>query len=192
MKPVEYLGKVEPIVIALFEAILASERKASQEHLLYWAKHEYHCHQLEYDSETAGDDDKKRHHASQAAEAKEELLLINAASAAACGAVLQIAQQCIAMAWPEPAVRQRKGRLLGSQALSAVICNARNQALHFEEGNLRNGTKGCIDLLHKELKLDTLDLSGTRRSLAKDILSLLGWHSYELFAKDMVALLAEP
>ena len=116
-------------------------------------------------------------------ESNEALLLIDTATAAA-GAILQMAHQCIALAWP---IKQRldKGRLVGSQHLSSVIWNGRNQTMHFEDGKPNNQTPNCLDILHKEFSLDISDLASKPRSLAKDIIGLLGWHSYEIFANDI-------
>ena len=57
--------------------------------------------------------------------------------------------------------------------------------MHFEDGKPNNQTQNCLDILHKEFSLDISDLASKPRSLAKDIIGLLGWHSYEIFANDI-------
>lgn len=191
MKPIDYLSKVEPIVIALFDALAHAERRSAEEHKILAPKREFHKYQSERFLQSAGyDDERSKSHGKKVAEANEALLLIHTATSAAAGGVLQIAKQCISMAWTEEENRFNKGRLMGSQHLSSVIWHARNQALHFEEGVSKNtGTRQCIDRLHSELGLDNSDLGSKPRSLAKDVIALLEWHSYENFAKDMGVML---
>lgn len=190
MKPIDYLSKIEPIVITLFQVLVHAERRAAEEHKIWKPMREFHEYHSERFSQSAGDDDERsKSHGKKVAEANQTLLLIHTATAAAAGGVLQIARQCISMVWTEEENRFNKGRLLGSQHLSSVIWHARNQALHFEEGVSKNaGTRQCIDQLHNELGLDNSDLRLRPRSLAKDVIALLGWHSYESFAQDMNAL----
>lgn len=179
MKAVEYLSTIEPITVALFTALGDAERKREEKHRYLEPKSRY-LERLNY--------------AHSRAEAHQALLLIDGASAAAAGAVLQIARLCISIRdWPEDQ-RPHKGRKIGSQALASVIWYSRNQAVHFEEGDPKSKkTRHCLDLLHKECGLEIGNLDATpRRSLARQVINLLGWHSYELFAKDMVTLLAEP
>lgn len=190
MKPVEYLSKIEPIVIALFDALIHAERRAQGEHNILAPMLEYHKYQLvslsqtnEYDNASIIYSDKK------VADAREALFLIHTASEAAASAVLQIAKQCVSMAWPIGEHKFNKGRLVGSQPLSSVIWHARNQALHFEDGKSYPATKKCLNLLQSELGLDISNLKSKPRSLAKDIFKLLEWHSYVNFADDMKALL---
>jgi len=57
--------------------------------------------------------------------------------------------------------------------------------MHFEDGKPNNQTQNCLDILHKEFSLDISDLASKPRSLAKDIIGLLGWHSYEIFANNI-------
>ncbi|MGZ8216910.1 hypothetical protein [Methylomagnum sp.] len=192
MKPIDYLAKVESTVFALFQAIAAADEKAAAEHKVLSPMFDYYSYEFERWSHIEEYDDERLNYVhSRAAEAREALLLINTASAAASGAILQISKQCISMAWPKN-IRLTKGRLIGSQRLSEIIWYARNQALHFETGNLNKDTKQSIELLGQEFGLDLAGLDHNPRSLARDVISLLGWKNYEIFAREMVDLLEEP
>jgi len=57
--------------------------------------------------------------------------------------------------------------------------------MHFEDKSPHKKTKQCLDILHKEFSFDNSDLELRPRSLAKEVISLLGWHSYKMFADDI-------
>lgn len=193
MRPVDYLGHVEPILCTLFHALHQADERAFAKHRVLDPMLRYHRYQIqrwskpeEYDAERL-----TYAHASEQ-EAHQALLLINTASSSAASAILQTAKQCIAMAWPG-ADRLKKGRDVGSQPLASVIWHARNQALHFEEGLPKNEhTLACLKVLSREFELDVAVLATSPRSLARDIVALLEWHDYRSFANDMIALLNEP
>lgn len=187
MEPIEFLAKVEPIVASIFQAFIHAERRSMDECRMYSPRLDFYNYKLSQQSAQKDSqiDEQQEHYCAKVTESNEALLLIDIATAAAAGAILQIAHQCISLAWP---IEQRldKGRLVGSQHLSSVIWNGRNQAMHFDEGEPKyTQTKNCLDILHKEFALDISDLASRPRSLAKDIIGLLGWHSYEMFANDM-------
>ena len=186
MEPIEYLAKIEPIVVSLFQAFIHAERRSADEYRVHAPRQEFYNYKLSQKSAQNDDRIDKQHedYCANANESKEVLLLIDTATAAAAGAILQIAQQCIALTWPD-GQRLDKGRPVGSQHLSSVIWNGRNQAMHFEDGEAKKQTKNCLDILYKDFSLDISDLASRPRSLAKDIIGLLGWHSYEIFANDM-------
>lgn len=193
MRPVEYLGHVEPIVCSLFHALLQADKKAEAEHRIIDPMLRYHYYQIERWSKPDEYDAERVNSAHvRAKEAREALLLIGTASSSAASAILQTAKQCIALAWPK-ADGLQKGRKVGSQSLASVIWHARNQALHFEEGLPKNkDTRACLTVLGREFGLDVAVLETSPRSLARDIVALLGWIDYQSFANDMVALLNEP
>jgi len=192
VRAVEYLGRVEPVCRSMFDALHAAEHQAENERRYLEPQFEYLRFQFEHWSQIEEYDDQRLNYAhSRAGEAHQALLLIDTAAAAAAGSILQIAKLCISMAWPSTD-RFSKGRMVGSQHLSRVIWQARNQALHFEEGMPRDRrTRECIEALSVEVGLDIRQLAETPRSLAKDVVGLLGWHSYEGFARDMCAMLDE-
>jgi hypothetical protein len=186
MEPIEYLAKVEPIVVSIFQALTHAERKSADEYRIHSPRLDFYNYKLSQKSgQTDGQiDEQQENYCVKARESNEALLLIDTATAAAAGAILQIAHQCIALAWKKPP-RLNKGRFVGSQHLSSVIWNGRNQAMHFEDGKSKMQTKNCLNILQLEFSLDMSDLDSRPRSLAKDIIELLGWYSYEIFSNDM-------
>jgi hypothetical protein len=193
MKAVDYLSCIEPVVVSLFNALLDAESRRESEQRYLEPKFRYLSYQFSHWSQVEEHDDERLNYThSRAREAHQALLLIDSASAAAAGAILQVARLCVSMAWTNDQ-SQLKGRRVGTQALASVIWHTRNQALHFEDGIPKNEkTRACLEMLHNECGLDTAQLDSIPRSLARQVIGILGWHSYELFAKDMVALLAEP
>jgi hypothetical protein len=194
MKPIDFLGKVEPIVIGMFDSVNQADIRSysirevfepQKRHYAYIFSHRQLIE--EYDDETLN------HYYGKVAEAHQELLLINIASAAAAGAILQIARQCISMTWRSYNERMDKGKVIGSQKLSKIIWHSRNQALHFEEGTPTNdSTRACIEKIAEEFGLNIDDLDKFPRSLAREILGVLSWDKYEQFAIDIVQMLEEP
>ena len=195
MKPIDYLSKIEPVVQSQFSSIVAAERILYDERKYIEPEFDYYKFQFEQWSNLEEVDDLRVQYAhSRMGEAYQSLLLADIACAAAASAILQTAKQCVSMAFPGSA-RLSKGRSVGvSQPLSAVIWHARNHALHFEEGwpPKNRETEKSLLLLQDEAGLNVKILGHTTKSLAYEILKILGWHSYELFAKDMVALLEMP
>lgn len=194
MKPIDYLSKIEPVLQSQFSSIVAAERILYAERRYIEPEFDHHKFELERWSNLEEVDDLRVHDAHLRKNAAHQtLLLADVACAAAASAILQIAKQCVSMAFSGSA-RFSKGRVIGkSQHLSAVIWHARNHALHFEEGWPTNsGTEKSLLLLQAEVGLNVKVLRNTTKSLAYEILKILGWHSYESFAKDMVNLLETP
>ncbi len=186
MKPIDYLTKIEPINVLLFEAVLAADLIAEAERGYLKPQYEYHAFEFNRNSATEENDNLKL------AELRESIVLINTGGSSAAGAILQTSKQCISMAWNDEE-RFSKGRKIGTQYLSSVIWHARNQALHFEEGVSTNPkTRECITLLESDVGLDVRDLGGIPRSLAREILIILKWENYESYARDMVNMLEMP
>lgn len=104
------------------------------------------------------------------------------------GAILQIAKQGISLVHGQPG-NGPTGRALGSLVIRDIIVQARNQSMHYEEGNPRNGVRLLFDALKSDhgdvfcLKLH----AGQNR--AKQVLDLLGWNSYAAYLDDMRTLL---
>jgi len=103
------------------------------------------------------------------------------------GAILQIAKQGISVvhgrldASPD-------GRTLGTSTLKALIWQGRNQAIHFEDGNFSNP----VVTLFAELEAaygPKFSLAAHRnRSLAKQVIDLLGWRTYAAYQSDAASL----
>lgn len=127
--------------------------------------------------------DKDRYHKD------EELRLVQAKVAthefsrsALAGSLLQYAKQGISLCHAGLG-NCPSGRAIGSQHLKDVIWNARNQAIHWEEGNLHGPTKACFDNLAKDFGLSFSNYH--QRSLAFDVVELIKWISFQDFERDM-------
>ncbi|MGH3849432.1 MAG: hypothetical protein ACRDRT_06995 [Pseudonocardiaceae bacterium] len=107
--------------------------------------------------------------------------------AAMSGAVLQHAKQAISMVHGGPKACP-DGRLVSAtQNLAPVIWQARNQASHWEEGNLNHPVVDCFNALGAEV--DSYFFSDLyTRSLAFDVLHLMGWRSWAAFHNDLLSL----
>jgi hypothetical protein len=105
--------------------------------------------------------------------------------AALAGALLQHAKQGISIVHGPPSSAPT-GRNIGSLPLRTVIWEGRNQAIHWEEGGLRTAGKKCFDALASEQ--DPRFANHGQRSLAMDIVELLGWRDFYKFAADMKSL----
>lgn len=101
------------------------------------------------------------------------------------GALLQIAKQGISIVHGSLA-NCPDGRTIGDETLKNVIWHARNQSLHFEEGNYRLPVVECFKTLENDFGLK-FNLSD--KNLSKDIVDLLGWKDYSVYESDMVSLL---
>lgn len=191
MQPVEFLSHVEPSVQALFAAMRNAD--SMRKSAVRFLEPAYRAQKFEAERWSLVSSTNENHVAQlQVANSLTAIVLADTAAAASAGAILQIAKQCIVMAWL-PEARLTKGRKVGSQSLSAVIVYSRNQAQHFEEGPKRNDkTEECIQKLSQEMGLDISTLLATPRSLARDIVRILNWESYEMFASDLFRLFQEP
>ncbi len=101
------------------------------------------------------------------------------------GTLLQYAKQGISIAHRELAACP-EGRLVGRQPLKQVIWQGRNQALHWEDGNPHPPVRRCFDTLAADG--DLVFTGYTARNLAFEVIRLLGWESYEAFARDLQSL----
>ncbi len=134
VKPIDYLTRIEPIIVMQFNAIVSAEKILYAERKCIEPEFDYYKYQYEQWTNLEEVDDMRVQYAhSRMGEAYQSLLLVDTACAAAASAVLQTAKQCISMTWAGKD-RFAKGRAIGSQYISAVIWHSRNHALHFEEG----------------------------------------------------------
>jgi hypothetical protein len=103
-------------------------------------------------------------------------------AAALSSALLQIARQGISSVHGGRV--PPSGRLIGTQSLSVVIWEARNQAMHWEE------TGGAHRPTFETLARDVDPKFGEyrERSLAFDVVELLGWRTVDSFNADLVSL----
>ena len=105
-------------------------------------------------------------------------------AAALASALLQIARQGISIVHGGPV--SPLGRLIGTQPLSVVIWEARNQAMHWEDDQLRERLEECFETLAREI--DPKYGEYRARSLAFDVADLLGWRTVDSFDDDFAAL----
>jgi hypothetical protein len=110
------------------------------------------------------------------------------AMGALCTALLQIAKQGLSTVHggePDPPI----GRDVGSQRLTKVIWEARNQAMHFEEDSLRTPVKRCFRSLQADFG-DHFSLTlHAKKNLACRVIQLLEWTSFAKFATDLDSVL---
>lgn len=111
------------------------------------------------------------------------------ATQAIAGGVLQIAKQGISL------VHGRKsdapeGRKIGSLPVRDIIWEARNQALHFEEGGYKRPVAEVFRTLEREQASEFSLAAHGSQSRAKQALRLLGWATFADYARDMDNLLS--
>lgn len=111
------------------------------------------------------------------------------ATAALCGALLQLAKQGISVA--NGGFNGPPGRAIGTQPLRDVIRHTRNQAFHWEEGRLTPNTLLCFQAFDADFGL-VYTRDCTHRSLATEVIDVLGWHSYTAYETDMLSLAPRP
>lgn len=101
---------------------------------------------------------------------------------ALAGNLLQVAKQGLSTAfgdetnWPD-------GRVVGNQTLKAVIRGARNQTIHWEEGNCRPATEQVFQGLVQDFGAPFGEYNTA--NLAMPVLALLDWRTYEDYVADM-------
>jgi hypothetical protein len=77
------------------------------------------------------------------------------------------------------------GRPIGTQSLSVVIWEARNQATHWDEVRRRELTD-CFETLAREV--DTRYGEYRERSLAFDVVELFGWRTIDSFNANLASM----
>lgn len=102
---------------------------------------------------------------------------------ALCGNLLQYGKQGLSIQFGKHRVGCPEGRQIGSLGLDEVIWQARNQALHWEDGKFNDSVVKCFEKLRDNC--DKVFAEYQQRSLAYEIVQLLGWHATEDFMRDM-------
>lgn len=105
-----------------------------------------------------------------------------------CGAILQIAKQGISIVHNGLA-NAPDGRNIGTLKIKDVIWQARNQAIHFEEGNFSQKVVNVFSSLERDFGADFSLAQHQKKSRAKQIIFLLGWNDYANYSNDMQRLL---
>lgn len=131
--------------------------------------------------------DKERHHVAQGAAELRQLVDLHEFSVSSlAGSLLQHAKQGISIVHGGLA-NCPDGRTVASQQnLKTVVWQARNQAIHWEEGNLRPAVRACFD----DLRDNVEPVFGAyhTRSLAFEVVQLLGWTDLARFKADLASL----
>lgn len=104
------------------------------------------------------------------------------------GAILQIAKQGISFVYGN-LVKCPNGRTIGSQYIKEIIWHARNQSMHFEEGNFKLPLINCFQLLENDFGAEFSTINYTTKNLGNNIIQLLKWKEYADYESDMIHLL---
>ena len=106
---------------------------------------------------------------------------------ALAGSVLQFAKQGIALQYGRNRTNCPPGRTIGTQSLSEVIWQGRNQALHWEDGQFSTAVEVCFTKLGNEIDRKLADYR--TRNLAFDVVALvLGWRTFPDMERDLLTL----
>ncbi|MDO9104523.1 MAG: hypothetical protein Q7U57_06130 [Methylovulum sp.] len=103
--------------------------------------------------------------------------------AALSGSLLQYGKQGISLHYGKKRDGCPDGRIVAGIPLSEIIWQARNQALHWEDGSFHEPTTKCFEYL--TTNVDPVFEQFKDRSLASEIIGLLGWNNVEAFFNDM-------
>lgn len=101
------------------------------------------------------------------------------------GNLLQYGRQGISLHFGKKRTGCPDGRVLVGMPLHEVIWQARNQALHWEDGEFHPPTVNCFEAL---ANADSVFGQYKYRSLAYEVVLLLGWRSLDNFRNDMMLL----
>ena len=99
------------------------------------------------------------------------------------GNLLQYAKQGLSVQFGKHRDGCPEGRNVHGLPLHEVIWQARNQALHWEEGNPHPPVVRCFAALAQNADAKFADFRN--RSMAYDVICLLGWYSTDNFMRDM-------
>ena len=101
-----------------------------------------------------------------------------------CGAILQITKQGISIVHGS-LENAPTGRMIGTVALKSVVWQARNQAIHFEEGNFRQPVVQVFQELEAAFGPAFSLQIHLGQSWAKQVVDLLAWNSYQAYLSDV-------
>jgi hypothetical protein len=103
---------------------------------------------------------------------------------ALAGSLLQYGKQGISLHFGKKRVGCPDGRIVVGMPLHEIIWQARNQALHWEDGAFHPPTVTCFETL--AANADSVFGQYKHRSLAYEVISFLGWKSPNDFHQDMM------
>lgn len=104
-----------------------------------------------------------------------------------CGDLLIHAKNGISLIYKDPK-KWPTGRYIGTQALSKVILESRNQSTHVYEAIVNGKYKNvhistCFNTLAKDI--DNVFADYLKRDMSFDIIKCLGWTTYEKYKADI-------
>lgn len=131
--------------------------------------------------------DKERHSTQQLLDKEHSIFAIRSFSVnALSGSLVQFAKQGISTVHGK-LNNCPSGRKIGSNLdIKTVIWQARNQSMHWEEGNFNQSVIACFDSLANEFSVEFSNYY--KRSLAFLIVQLLGWTTVTEFSNDLMSL----
>lgn len=104
-----------------------------------------------------------------------------------CGALLQIAKQGVSLVHGRKS-NAPQGRTVAGRPIRDVIWEARNQAMHCEEGNFRASVVDLFsDLEHAFGSRFSLS-AHPQTSRATEVVRVLGWDKYDQYERDLKSL----
>ena len=131
--------------------------------------------------------DKDRYHMQAEHEQIVQRIAVREFSAAALsGSLLQYGKQGISLHYGKQRTGCPDGRLIAGIPLSELIWQGRNQALHWEDGAFHGPTTTCFE--HLARNADPVFAGFKDRSMAFEVIELLGWTSAGAFFTDMRSL----
>jgi len=104
-------------------------------------------------------------------------------TAALSGSLLQFGKQGISLQYGKKRAGCPEGRIVAGIPLAELIWQARNQALHWEDGSFHEPTTQCFEVLSNNLGPTFATFK--ERSLAFEVVELLGWNEVAAFVADM-------
>ena len=102
---------------------------------------------------------------------------------AICGSILQIAKQGISLVHGDLAAAPQ-GRILGTSSLKDIVWQARNQALHYEDGRFNPAVTVLFASLAASHGPQFSLATHAGLCLARQIVHLLGWQTYDQYVAD--------
>lgn len=118
-------------------------------------------------------------------DAEERVAAHEFSTTALAGTLLQFAKQGIALRYGKSRTGVPDGRLVVGLTLHEVIWQARNQALHWEDGAFQPPTEKCFTQL---ATADPVFAQYKARSMAFEVITLLGWSTFESVRDDLLLL----
>ena len=133
-----------------------------------------------------GPDKERYYKAAEVDDATQKLDAHMFSIAALAGSLLQFAKQGIALRYGIERKECPIGRIIAEMPLHEVIWQGRNQAIHWEEGGFRKSVERCF----QQLTESASPMFGEYliRNMAYEVVSILGWSTFDAFATDMMLL----